>query len=123
MNPLTFAQVWLAVRPFRRLKENRAAKQTAKNGALHTQDVEQEAINGAELPAEQVAAVLKVASVVRGSATSKLVWLGVIQLVAGFSTAYVNDSLTAESSAALISGFLTIVFRAVTGESLAEKGA
>jgi sulfur transfer protein SufE len=51
------------------------------------------------------------------------VWLGVIQLVAGFSTAYVNDSLTAESSAALISGFLTIVFRAVTGESLAEKGA
>ena len=58
---------------------------------------------------------------IKGGLKSKLVWLGIVQLAYSIFKLWANDGLNAESASTAISGALTIVLRAVTTTSLAEK--
>lgn len=57
----------------------------------------------------------------KGAAKSKLVWLGVVQVLYGLFELWANGNLSADSAGPVISGALTIVLRAVTTQPLADK--
>lgn len=59
----------------------------------------------------------------KGAAKSKLIWLGLGQVVWGLVQLWAHDGLTWDSAMPVIGGGATIVFRAMTDESLASKGA
>ena len=75
--------------------------------------------SGQAIPAEPVEQV-KMDSI-KGALMSKLVWLGIVQIGYGLFEAWSSGTLNAESVSTAISGVLTIVFRAVTTNSLADK--
>lgn len=58
---------------------------------------------------------------IKGALVSKLVWLGIVQILYGLFEAWTSGTLNAESVSTAISGVLTIVLRAVTTSSLADK--
>lgn len=58
-----------------------------------------------------------------GALKSKTVWLGIAQILYSLFEAYSNGGLNAEAVTTAISGTLTVIFRARTSESLADKGA
>jgi hypothetical protein len=62
-------------------------------------------------------------SAVKGAAKSKLVWLGVAQVAYGLFQLWVTGTLSPESAGPVVSGALTVVLRALTNESLANKGS
>lgn len=120
MNPLTFVQVWMAIRPFARLKERREARKAAAAG------LPQAAANSVVLdhPPEHVDTVIHVAAFILGGAKSKLIWLAVAQFLYAFAVLYINDgAVTMASVEPLLGGLLTTIFRITTGQTLAEKGA
>jgi len=57
----------------------------------------------------------------KGALKSKLIWLGVAQVLYGLVQLWANGMLTIDSAGPVVSGALTMVLRAVTKESLAEK--
>lgn len=57
----------------------------------------------------------------RGALTSKLIWLGVGQVVYGLFQLWASGDLSADTAGPVLSGALTIVLRAMTDQSLAEK--
>jgi hypothetical protein len=56
-----------------------------------------------------------------GALKSKLVWLGIVQVGYSLFETWASGGLNAEAVSTAISGVLTIVFRAVTNTSLADK--
>lgn len=58
---------------------------------------------------------------IKGGLKSKLVWLGIAQLAYSIFELWANGGLNAESASTAVSGALTIILRAVTTQSLAEK--
>lgn len=118
MNPLTFVQLWMAVRPFHRLKLRREAKKAAEAGATPIPEPQ------TEHPPEHVDAVVNVAASILGGAKSKLIWLAIAQFAYSAVQLYINDgAITAASVEPLVTGLFTAVFRIYTGGTLAEKGA
>jgi len=58
----------------------------------------------------------------KGALLSKLVWLGVGEIVWGLAQVYLGGGvLTTESLTAAALGVITIIFRAVTDRPLADK--
>jgi hypothetical protein len=56
-----------------------------------------------------------------GALKSKLVWLGIVQIGYSLFETWANGGLNAEAVSTAISGVLTILFRAMTTTSLADK--
>lgn len=120
MDPITFVHIWMAVRPFARLKERREARKAAAAGQP------QAAANPVMLdhPPEHVDAVMNVAASIVGGAKSKLIWLAVAQFGYAVVVLWINDgTVTPASLEPLLGALLTAGFRIATGQTLAEKGA
>ena len=90
-------------------RAQKAAKRSAKNAA----DEVSEDFNS---PADEVPM-----KALYGAAKSKLMWLGVAQVLYGLFELWANGTLSAESAGPVISGALTMVLRAITTGSLADK--
>ena len=58
---------------------------------------------------------------VKGAFRSKLVWLGVVQVAYGLFQLWANGELSPETAGPVVSGALTIMLRAITTSSLADK--
>jgi len=118
MDPITFATLWFKIRPFHQLKQRREARRAAEAGlpTLPTPAVV------TEHPAEHVEVVVKAAAFLRGSATSKLMWLAVLQCGYGIAQLWIEGTLTKDSVEPIVTGLFTAVFRIYTGSTLAEKG-
>ena len=99
MPALFLARAWLAVRPIRRLRDARRARR----GLPPTSE-------GEDMQA------------FTGALKSKLIWLGLAQLVWSGVQSYLAGTLTTDAAATLVTGALTIIFRAITTQSLAAKG-
>jgi hypothetical protein len=113
MDPITLARVWLSVRPFHQLKLRRQARKAGEE-VVSAQT---------EHAPEHVEAVIATAAAINGGARSKLIWLGLAQMGYTFLELWLNGTLSPETAAPAVTGLLTIVFRAMTGETLAEKGS
>lgn len=107
MDLLTAAKLWMVIRPIRRWKERR------KRGETVARDEVLEDFNSTEDEVSMDA--------VKGALKSKLVWLGLAQLTYSLFETWANGGLNVESVSTAISGALTIVFRAMTTNSLADK--
>jgi hypothetical protein len=83
----------------------RAAKKAAKEAAGG------EFLTDDEVPMDAVVGAFK----------SKLVWLGFMQVVYGIFQLWATGDLSPETAGPVVSGALTIVLRAITTGSLAEK--
>jgi hypothetical protein len=118
MDPITFVRTWLSVRPFKRLHERRLARKALEDGS---RVVPAETVT--EHAPEHVEAVIATAAAIKGAASSKLIWLGVAQLAYSLFELWINGTLSPETAAPAVTGLLTIVFRAMTGNTLAEKGS
>jgi hypothetical protein len=57
----------------------------------------------------------------KGAVKSKLMWLGLAQVLYGLVQLWANGMLTVESAGPVLGGVLTMWFRAVTTDSLADK--
>lgn len=119
MNPLTFVQVWMAIRPFARLKERREARRAAAAGAPIVTAPEPII----EHEPEHVEKVINAAAFLRGSATSKLMWLAALQCIYGIAQLWIEGTLTRDSVEPIVIGLFTAAFRIYTGGTLTEKGA
>lgn len=104
---------WIEKRPFskegkQRRKARRAQRKAERDGA------------GGEflVPTEEDE---EMGDSIIGALKSKLVWLGIVQLVWSAAQSYMAGTFTAEAAATTVSGVLTIVFRAMTNKPLAEK--
>lgn len=118
MDPITFATIWMKVRPFHLLKLRREARKAAEAGVTPIPEPQ------TEHPPEHVDTVVRVAASIVGGARSKLIWLAVAQLVYALVQLWINDgAITAASAEPMVTAFLTGLFRIATGETLAEKGA
>lgn len=118
MDPITFINAWIAIRPFHRLKLRREARQAAEAGAIPLPEPT------TEHAPEHVDAVVKIAATIVGGAKSKLIWLAAAQFLYALVVLYINDgALTMQSVEPLVTGFFTATFRIFTGQTLAEKGA
>lgn len=120
MDPITFATIWMKVRPFHLLKLRREARKAEAAGVPTIAPAEPVT----DHPPEHVEAVVKVAATIVGGAKSKLIWLAVAQFIYGAAVLWINDgTLTASSLEPLLGGLFTAAFRIATGQTLAEKGA
>lgn len=99
MPALFVVRAWLAIRPIRRLRDARRARRGLP-------------------PVDEVNDM----NAIKGAVTSKLIWLGLAQLVWSGFQSYLAGTLTPDAAATLVSGALTIIFRAMTTQSLAAKG-
>lgn len=118
MDPITFATIWMKVRPFHLLKLRREARKAAEAGAIPLP----EPIT--EHAPEHVDTVVRVAASIVGGAKSKLIWLAVAQFAYGVVVLWINDgTLTMSALEPLVGGLGTAAFRIFTGQTLAEKGA
>lgn len=126
MDPITFATIWMKVRPFHLLKLRREARRAAEAAGtpLAPGSMAPVVVPDIGHPPEHVDAVVNVAASIVGGAKSKLIWLAVAQFIYAAVVLYINGgALTAESLEPLLGGLLTAVFRVMTGQTLAEKGA
>jgi hypothetical protein len=91
----------------------RRAQKAAKRSAKQASDEVSEEFNQ---PVEDVSM-----DAVVGAFKSKLVWLGFMQVVYGIFQLWATGDLSPETAGPVVSGALTIVLRAITTGSLAEK--
>lgn len=59
---------------------------------------------------------------VKGALKSKLVWLGFVEALLGLTHAVANGGVTEEAIGAFGAAVATVALRAVTSQSLADKG-
>ena len=57
----------------------------------------------------------------KGAAKSKLMWLGLAQIIYGLVQLWATGMLTIESAGPVVSGAVTMWLRAITTQSLADK--
>ena len=110
------AKLWLLVKPWQRFKIWRGKRKLAKTAwATHHLDEVAEPFNSTDEDVSMDA--------LKGALKSKLIWLGVAQVVYGLVQLWANGMLTIDSAGPVVSGALTMILRAATKESLAEKAA
>lgn len=97
-------------------REARAARKNARRGEQPPDEVAED-FNSTDEVSTMNAGSLK------GAAKSKLMWLGFVQVAYGLFELWANGALTADSAGPVITGALTMVLRAITTESLADKVA
>jgi hypothetical protein len=117
LDPVSWGQIaklWLFVKPVRRIKAWRKRRAMRSWIEEHGQPIDEIA---EDFNSEEVA----MSPVWKGAARSKLVWLGVAQVLYGLFELWATGSLTVESAGPVISGGLTIWLRAITTQSLADK--
>lgn len=114
MDPVTFAKLWLIVRPVKRIKAWRTRRKMRSWYAEHGRPVD-EVLEDFH-PVDEVSM-----DAVKGALKSKLVWLGLVQLAYSLFETWANGGLNAEAVSTAIAGAMTIVFRAVTSKPLADK--
>jgi hypothetical protein len=120
MDPLTIARLWIAVRPFKRWKEHRLAKRAAENQATENVPAEAAPVTSSAPTLEEIETM----NAMKGAMKSRLVWLGLAQIAYGvFNMWATGQAITPESVGPVISGAATVILRALTTGSLAEKGA
>src|SRR5438045_3266142 len=128
MDPLTLARLWLAIRPFKRLREHRAAKRA--QAALST------ASDHATVPSPEDAVLamggvtsptleeIETMNALKGALKSRLVWLGLAQIAYGlFNMWATGQAITPDSIGPLLTGAATVWLRALTTGTLASKVA
>lgn len=114
------AKTWMLVKPYKRIRNAIRQRRTRKamqswhdeHGGLPDEIVE----DFHSQPDEDISM-----DTLKGAAKSKLVWLGVAQVAYGLFQLWATGMLTAESAGPVVAGALTVVFRAVTSKSLADK--
>lgn len=115
MDVLSAAKLWLLVRPVRRIKAWRKRRKleswTDEHGGPPDEILEE--FNS--LPDEVSMGALK------GAVKSKLMWLGLAQVLYGLIQLWANGMLTIESAGPVLGGVLTMWFRAVTDKPLSAK--
>lgn len=60
---------------------------------------------------------------IKGGLKSKLVWLGLVQVAYGLFQLWATGALSVESAGPVVSGAFTMIFRAMTTQSLSAKGS
>ena len=115
LDPLTVARVWLLVKPWKRLKAWRVRRKARSWSEEHGGPPD-EILEDFNSPDEEVSM-----DALKGAVKSKLMWLGLAQVLYGLVQLWANGMLTIESAGPVLGGVLTMWLRAVTKESLAEK--
>ena len=95
-----------------RNKAYRKARRKAKRGEAVTEE-EYEILNTTQEDTQMGS--------LKGALMSKLVWLGLVQIGYSLFETWSSGGLNAEVVSTAISGVLTIIFRAMTDKSLADK--
>jgi hypothetical protein len=108
---IALIKAWLMLRPIRVIKALRAAKRAR-------QRAEADAAGGEFFDLDEGSRM----NALKGAAKSKLVWLGLAQIAYSIFELWAQGTLSPQSAATAVSGGLTILFRAVTTQSLDEKG-
>jgi hypothetical protein len=119
LDPVSWGQIaklWLVVKPVRRIKAWRKRRKMASWLEEHGQPMD-EIAEDFNSPTDEVV----MGDAWKGAAKSKLVWLGIAQVLYGLFELWVNGTLTVESAGPIISGGITVWLRAITTQSLADK--
>lgn len=102
---------WVKHRPFsKEAKARRQSKRAARKAAKRGEFIQ---------PVKESEMLSNLFSL--GALKSKLVWLGIAQIVWSVVQAYLGGTFDAQTLSTAGSGILTILFRAVTNSSLSEK--
>jgi hypothetical protein len=102
----TLVGLWLKYRPIRRWRTRRAKR------AEHPDEI----VEDFNSQPDEVSM-----DAVKGALRSRLIWLGVAQVVYGLVQLWADGMLTIESAGPVLGGAVTIWLRAVTKDSLADK--
>lgn len=119
IDPLTAARLWLLIKPYKRIRNAIRHRRTRKAmQSWHEEhggppDEIREEFNS---PPEEVRM-----DAVKGALKSRLIWLGLAQIVYGLVQLWANGMLTIESAGPVLGGAVTVWLRALTNESLADK--
>jgi hypothetical protein len=102
----------MLIKPAKRLKEWRK-RRAMKSWEGHHLDAAPESFNVQpdEVPMDAI----------KGALRSRLIWLGLAQVVYGLVQLWADGMLTIESAGPVLGGAVTIWLRAVTTESLSDK--
>ena len=114
---LEAAKVWLLIKPVKRIRQWRTKRKMRSWHEEHggPPDEVAEPFNSTDEDVSMDA--------LKGALKSKLIWLGLAQVVYGLVQLWATGMLTIESAGPVVSGAVTMILRAVTKESLAEKAA
>jgi hypothetical protein len=115
MDPLTVAKLWLLVKPVKRIRQWRTKRKMRSWHEEHGGPPD-EILEDFNSQPDEVSM-----DAVKGALRSRLIWLGLAQVVYGLVQLWADGMLTIESAGPVLGGAVTIWLRAVTKDSLADK--